>query len=46
MAAGADANSWHWRSWAGLAAALVLAFLLGFVVTGRISDLSQHRSKA
>jgi cytochrome c553 len=37
MAAGADANSWHWRSWAGLAAALVLAFLLGFVVTGRIT---------
>jgi len=35
LTAAAGTNSWHWRSWAGLAALLVLAFLLGFVVMGR-----------
>lgn len=35
VTAAARANYWHWRSWAGLAALLVLAFVLGFVVMGR-----------
>jgi cytochrome c553 len=35
MAAEAGANSWRWRGWAALAAALVLAFVLGFIVMAR-----------